>query len=62
MVSVPPGQVEMVASDAADKMRGISEDLSSSLSDDAKLRLAIALGRRQALSVVATESSVDGGG
>lgn len=45
MVSVPPGQVETVASDAADKMRGISEDLDSSLSDDAKLRLAIAMGR-----------------
>ncbi len=45
MVSVPPGQVEKVASDAADKMRGISEDLDASLSDDAKLRLAIAMGR-----------------
>ncbi|WP_419910038.1 hypothetical protein [Candidatus Poriferisodalis sp.] len=45
MVSVPPGQVELVAADAADKMRGISEDLDTNLSDDAKLRLAIAMGR-----------------
>ena len=45
MVSVPPGQVEMVASDVADKMRGISEDLDSRMDDDAKLRLAVAMGR-----------------
>lgn len=45
MVSVPPGQLELVAADAADKMRGISEDLAADLSDDAKLRLAAAMGR-----------------
>lgn len=45
MVSVPPGQLELVAADAADKMRGISEDLDASLSDDAKFRLAVAMGR-----------------
>ena len=45
MVSVPPGQVETVAADAADKMRGISGDLDTNLSEDAKLRLAIAMGR-----------------
>lgn len=45
MVSVPPGQLELVAADAADKMRGIAEDLDADLSDDAKLRLAVAMGR-----------------
>ncbi len=45
MVSVPPGQLELVAVDAADKMRGISEDLAADLSDGAKLRLAAAMGR-----------------
>lgn len=45
MVSVPPGQLEVVAADAADKMRGIAEDLAADLSDDAKLRLAAAMGR-----------------
>lgn len=45
MVSVPPGQLELVAGDAADKMRGISEELDARLSDDAKLRLAVAMGR-----------------
>ena len=45
MVSVPPGQLDLVASDAADKMRGISEDLDANLSDDAKFRLAVAMGR-----------------
>lgn len=45
MVSVPPGQLELVAGDAADKMRGIAEELDSGLSDEAKLRLAVAMGR-----------------
>ena len=45
MVSVPPGQLELLAADAADKMRGIADDLDANLSDDAKLRLAIAMGR-----------------
>lgn len=55
MVSVPPGQLELVAGDAADKMRGISEELDARLSDDAKQRLAVAMGRpsgSDSLSVV----------
>lgn len=45
MISVPRGQIEAVASDAADKMRGIADDLDDHLGDDAKLRLAVAMGR-----------------
>lgn len=41
MVSIPPGQLETVAAIAAMRMHGIAEDLS----DDAKLRLAVAMGR-----------------
>ena len=45
MVSIPPGQLEMVAATAAMRMHGISEELDDNLSDDAKLRLAVAMGR-----------------
>ena len=45
MVSIPPGELETVAAFAAMTMHGIAEELDNNLSDDAKLRLAAAMGR-----------------